>query len=171
LPRRASACSLCGVVRLHQPHSSIVLAIILALPGLLAVGYAGLQIRGGLQVRAWPTAPGRVGSNAVDETGVGDLPRFRPRLTYSYQVRDQWYIGNRIQYGSPREFAFPSWARGWVAKNCPEGSAVTVAYNPNRPDQAVLRPGVPLWTYVLGATGLVLAALGAVLSVMTPLAP
>jgi hypothetical protein len=107
----------------------------------------------------------------VDETNVGDLPRFRPRLTYSYQVRDQWYIGDRIQYGSPREFAFPSWARGWISKNYPEGTTVMVAYNPNRPGQAVLRPGVPAWTYGLAAIGLVLAALGAVLAVMTPLAP
>jgi Protein of unknown function (DUF3592) len=91
-----------------------------------------------LHARRWPQCTGKVVESAVEEvTGDSRIGAFVPRIRFTYYAA-----------GKPREslhFAFHVWAgartraEATVARY-PVGSFVTVYYDPNRPEQAVLEP-------------------------------
>lgn len=92
---------------------------------------------------AWPAAGGRIVESRVEEKRLpGDRPnvRFAPRITYEYTVDGHTYRSDRIAFAE----VFWSLARRAAAAKVaryPAGAEVTVYYDPQRPDQAVLERG------------------------------
>lgn len=85
----------------------------------------------------WPTTEGTVVEMTTgQQTGT--------HVRYRYAVAGREYEGERVR------FVEKAWAdnRKQVADRYPEGKRVTVAYDPARPESAVLEPGTS-WPAVL----------------------
>jgi uncharacterized protein DUF3592 len=121
---------------------------ILGLPVLVVSGFASLErtilLRLAIRSRTWPRASGYIVAAARDVPVFQDpVARFSPALAYEYTVGDASYTGTRVRFGG---YKFLNTARR-IGYRYPPSSKVHVAYNPERPDQAVLEPGTTLGDY------------------------
>ena len=80
---------------------------------------------------------------------------YTPRLTYRYQVNGKEYEGSRIDLTSQRKFYTQQAANAVLLEFDPDG-AVPVYYNPKRPAESLLKPGVSSATWVISALIIVL---------------
>ena len=121
--------------------------------GAVAALWLGVAVRSLVLARAsrgWPTTEGRL----LDaELGAGTLVRGRVTpfhallVRYEYRVAGTNYRGERLAFGWR-----PLLAQRARMRQLRAGRSVTVAYDPARPQRAVLDPGVSGWT-LLSAAG------------------
>ncbi len=120
---------------------------IVALVGLgliLQALYLGWQRH---RSRSWPQVTGYVSEAWIREetqTRGADDTEWRtsywPEIRYTYQVAGKTYTGTQIQLGGAEGLAHRRDAEAVLAAY-PPGAMVTVHYDPQRPDIAVLEPG------------------------------
>ncbi len=80
----------------------------------------------------WPDVVGYItGSNVSYDEG-----EYFPVIYYYYKIQERFYTGSRVQFGS--EYTSSSEAESLVAAY-PKGRGVTVYYNPENPQDSVLR--------------------------------
>ena len=126
-----------------------VYAMLLAPFGLVvfAAGYKYLEVRAASD---WPSVPGKVvvSKSEVRKVKVVDSSReaghrFEDRnfanITYEYSVAGQSYRNNRVSIGEDRG----NFEVAETIARYPVGKAVTVYYNPNKRNEAVLERGMP----------------------------
>jgi hypothetical protein len=124
---------------LSQPS---VLAGLYAIGLLLIVGAALLWHRRVLRTdalaRRWLTVAGKIESADVVEHW-GDSRQYEPRILYGYSVDGRWMEGRHLRVGGParRYLNRRGQAEAMIAPYRP-GAAVTVHYDPQRPDRSVL---------------------------------
>ena len=89
--------------------------------------------------------------------------KYRPHVAYQYQVNGQTFNSDRLTFGS--ESTSESNGRKKIA-NYPEGSQVTVHYDPGNPNKAVLetKAGGVIYNVLLGLIFIVLGILAMVVS-------
>jgi hypothetical protein len=66
-----------------------------------------------------------------------DLFTFTPKLKYSFKLNDVNYTSDKIAFGYDKNFNSESAALSSIQKY-PKGGLVTVNYNPDNPNEAVL---------------------------------
>jgi hypothetical protein len=100
----------------------------------------------------WPTAAGVVTSSEVDHsTDAEGGDSYSPEVDYQYQVDGQTITNNQIKFG---ENSYSSRRKAEeIAANYPLGQQVTVYYEPERPTNAVLEPGVSAGSYIVITIG------------------
>lgn len=102
----------------------------------------------------WPTAQGTVQASTVQDKletdSEGDNERaYYPNVHYSWTANGQSRTSDRIAFGGKPRFTRAADAQA-VCDRYPQGAAVTVRYNPAKPDEAVLESKKPgLWTPIL----------------------
>jgi hypothetical protein len=111
----------------------------------------------------WPTATATIVSSDVetrhrsgDATGMRTERGFEylPRVAYEYSVDGTPYQSDRITFDDLR---FDSYvAAKVIADRYAPGSEVSVSYDPQRPEHAVLEPGLSWTAYLVPAFGVVL---------------
>jgi hypothetical protein len=135
---------------------------------LLSLAVLGFVIRAlrlfwtALSSRSWPTVQGRIVSMKMDVTRIQFGELYTPGLTYRYRVDGKDYEGNRIDLTSQRKFSTQSGANAVLEDYRPDG-AVAVYYNPIRPTDSLLKPGVSTATWMI--TGLIVLLLSLFLSI------
>lgn len=92
---------------------------------------------------AWPSVLGRVVESRVEESrstdSEGDVSiTYRPYVRYEYTLQDQTYSGDKLYVGLVGSSSNRRKAEE-TASQYPAGSAVTVYYNPQDPQDAVLQ--------------------------------
>ncbi len=115
----------------------------------------------GLLSRNWPTTVGRVvrtrphGNSSTP--GIANLWVVDPGIEYEYTVDGLVYTGRTVSFGG-----IPATVdgAGTVLLQYPVGSAVTVWYDPDDPDRAVLQPGAAGGAWTEAVFGLVLVVAG-----------
>jgi len=97
----------------------------------------------------WPTANGTIVSSIVKKTvrptQEGNKTAYSAQVVYKYPVNNRQYSCDRVSIGKS------AYAEATV-KKYPTGKAVTVYYNPDKPQEAVLEPGLKwgdYWRYIL----------------------
>ncbi|MBC8096440.1 MAG: DUF3592 domain-containing protein, partial [Akkermansiaceae bacterium] len=83
---------------------------------------------------------GTILSSEVTHNTDSDGTTHGVKITYAYTVAGREYVGDRFRYGN-----FSSSDCGWAnqaVREHPVGSAVPVFYDPQAPEQALLRPGL-----------------------------
>lgn len=155
--------------RLPDPERAPFVALVGAL-GLFTFVIALAVQREAWATRDWQTAPGRIIGSEAEEyrAWVSDSsnPRlrtfYRPTIVYLFSVNGRDYIGDRITFGGQAGWSASIFFRYRLARY-PEGSQVTVYYNPANPSEAVLeRRAFGLWLLVgAGAALLALAGVAA----------
>lgn len=136
----------------------------LSLLGLAWLGYLCAQAIQGRKSQSWPIArgviddyyaAGKVGGSS-DLLGLG-----KPTVRFSYTVGSVVYVGTRYSFGPDRYLGPQSQekALAGVVRFRP-GDGVDIRFNPHRPDEAVLVPGVQQTTYLQGAFAFGLVVVG-----------
>lgn len=137
---------------------------------LLGFGYA--QYRAVSKAKAsesWPTASGTVTDcRVVEEESTdregGTTTWYNPVVHYSYSAAGRDLQGNRLRFGNVRSSNRKKAEEALAAYRA--GAAISVRYNPEKPEECVLesrRPG-PLYA-IMAAGGLLILALGLYLAV------
>ena len=135
--------------------------------------FASMNVRSSLVSRSWPTTEGVVFLSERPrprDWDWGTFWRTEPSVKYRYSVDGVKYEGDTISWGQgPAEFglSFLQTRGGDYSDNVtaadifawrkryPKGTAVTVYYNPQKPQSAVLEPGFSWWGFggiLLGGT-------------------
>jgi hypothetical protein len=132
---------------------------------MLGAGSIVRYLQGRWQARAsarWPTVAGTIRESrlAVEFDDTGD-EIYRPNVRFIYRVGGREFEGSTVKWGPPATYAWRSRAAAAIAAY-PAGKAVTVHYDPAKPELAVLEPlnregmTMPLaFAAVCGGVGLV----------------
>lgn len=132
--------------------------------GLILLAVGGYQIYRGQQSTQWPTVLGvitisELGKHVDRDTDTrATSTTYRADITYDYVVDDVVYVNGNVYFGSMQS-SDPTAAR-MLLKRYPVEKRVTVYYNPARPQQAVLEPGISATAWILPAIGLIFATVG-----------
>jgi hypothetical protein len=100
--------------------------------------------------RQWATATGMIVSGHVaSERDEQDSKQtrivFRPVVSYTYFVKGEQFVSDRIHFGPPRRLADREAGEKEIAAY-PAGAPVNVYYNPEKPSEAVLKRESPAAT-------------------------
>lgn len=91
--------------------------------------------------RDWLTTDGQIVESRVEQKnlGSGDRPGilFAPRIAYEYSVNGHTHQSERVAFSAVVWSLAPQAAQTKCARY-PSGAQVTVYYNPERPEEAVL---------------------------------
>jgi len=101
---------------------------------------------------SWPTADGIVTQSIVSRSTDADgADSYSPEITYSYKVDNTNFTNSTIKFGE-NSYSSRKKAEG-IAAGYPIGKNVTVYYDPEKPDRAVLEPGVSAGSYIVIGIG------------------
>jgi hypothetical protein len=103
---------------------------------------------------SWPSVSGRVVESDVSYWNDEDGNYYRPEVSFEYTVDGRQYEATRINFSSDQSYDTTDDA--WeVANRYPTGETVSVYYDPEEPETAVLEPGATTGSYLLLAIGAV----------------
>jgi len=122
----------------------------LPLLGLAIVLYslrANYRDRQSLQ---WPSVAGTVMQSEAQQYRHGKYGGWEVNISYRYQVNEQRYVGNRISLWDPKGHRRTKYESNTFVANNPARSTVTVCYDPQHPENAVLEPGADEETNRIG---------------------
>ena len=117
---------------------------------------------------SWPETGGTVIKSEVvtgesvfssDDDGESQ-PMYSAEINYTYQVDDMLYTSNRISFAGKASYSRPDKAEA-ILERYPEGSSVTVFYNPDQHDLAVLERSAK-GSGALFAAGIVFLGIGVI---------
>jgi uncharacterized protein DUF3592 len=110
--------------------------------------------------KTWPEASGVILSSRVDESNDSEGGTlFKAAVSYRFQVLDQELTGQRACFGDSSATNIPALARR-IAKKYRAGQAVTVRYNPAKPQECVLETGLNAQLVVDFAFGCLFLVIG-----------
>jgi hypothetical protein len=95
---------------------------------------------------AWPSTEGTITELGVRAERDEDDVSYAPEVAYTYAVVGSPYRGTRIVVGATRRYTSRSRAEA-ALRGFAMGQNVTVYYDPERPDEAVLQAGVKRGAY------------------------
>lgn len=93
----------------------------------------------------WPTTDGTVVSTRVISP-TGKANKYIAEITYTYSVGGKEYQSNNYKATSARGTS--QWARELIEQH-PVDSKVPVHYNPNKPEDAIVEPGLQSDNYIM----------------------
>nr|WP_320142826.1 DUF3592 domain-containing protein [uncultured Cohaesibacter sp.] len=143
-----------------SPYLLIYFMLAISLGGFVyaALGWMGLQEA---QIpKDWQETPGQILESHVEaltQTKANGTPieMFQPHVRYRYEVDGRFLIGDQLSVHHPARTL-----RGVAEteiEDLPQGTNVTVHYNPAAPDQAVLRKADTIGPMQALSAGLVIA--------------
>jgi hypothetical protein len=113
----------------------------------LAMGLAGFAwtCRAIVRARAseqWPRTAATIEQSSVSSrVGSESTKLHEAKVTYRYSVDGREFTGSEIHIGPQWSWSSSEPAKSLV-QQYPRGAAVTIAYDPAKPEDAVLEPGV-----------------------------
>ncbi|HEX8823743.1 MAG TPA: DUF3592 domain-containing protein [Archangium sp.] len=145
------------------------ISVVLGLVGLVVIGWGLRRMSQASRTRKWPTTQGSILSSTTVSRIAPPVPRpgedeeetaarppqtlYRPEVTYTYKVGQRSFTGTAL--GSDEvEISSERQARDHAARYVP-GSPVTVYYDPEDPQRALLEPGIQATSWVLPTVGVV----------------
>jgi hypothetical protein len=105
--------------------------------GLVVSCVAGYLLYAGLSTSNWPHVTGHVVHSLYEETHEDRNSSYRAEIRYAYKVFDATYTNDDIGYGRDA----PDQIVKQLISEHPNGSAITVYYNPTHPGESVVIPG------------------------------
>lgn len=98
---------------------------------------------------SWPTAPGVITRSDVNQSTDDGKTMYAAEISYDFTVENKSYIGNRISLtsGNSRTSSLREVKKD--LQKYPVGAKVTVYYDPELPNNAVLQTGADFFTYIV----------------------
>ena len=146
----------------------IVCGLIFGVAGLFLLILGFRQFRTSKASVDWPSVEGQVSIATVEmkvESGDnGTSRKYSPRVVYNYSVAGQQYTSDQVVIGA--RAWYPSQIKAETKLMYQSGQQVTVYYDPENPDQAVLEAGATRGAWGTLAIGIVFTILGTVLMII-----
>lgn len=101
----------------------------------------------------WPTTQGVVQVSKVERSRSGGSRMYNPFVEYAYSVDNKKYTSSIVYFGDNYSSGNSKGSKK-IVRRYPEGAQVTVSYNPDMPDEAVLEPGAKMPSCVIFLIGL-----------------
>ncbi len=151
--------------------------LLAVLGGLFATGVL-LTVWQGLRTRSWPIAFGRivektntvhestmkVDESAIEFEAIPIVPiEARPaaqRLLYEYEVDGRRYTADNVQLRGIARSTVTDRVESELGSRFQVGESVLVFYNPEKPEEAVLQPGIPRGLMPLAVASVILCGAG-----------
>jgi hypothetical protein len=147
-------------------------APLLLIGGLIIVAFL-LTVWKGLRTRRWQVTCGRVITSGVTAEKTEDMPEEwslpdQAKVVYEYEAEGKRYIADTMQIRGNMQTASAVRRERELPSRYPPGQSVLVYYNPAKPEEAVLQPGVPRGLVPLTAVGAVMFLVGlGIISIFT----
>lgn len=140
-----------------------------ALVGALIFYYGMIEILDARASLGWPHTSAKIISSEVEIRRSGGSRRsttYHAAVLYEYQVNSVAYKGNNVYYGMPSS----SWTAPAqrIVNRYPKGKDVQVYYNPAKPEECVLEPGVAAATLIFPGVGLIFLGAGVLMLIAIP---
>lgn len=133
---------------------------IFVIVGLAVTIFGVLEVLKAQASASWPGAPGIIVASEMSEHYDSDSgTTYSADIAYTFQVAATSYRGDQIKIGEVSTSDADD-ARHWLNKY-PVGAEVLVYYDPAKPGESVLEPGVHASTFFLPGFGFVFATFGA----------
>lgn len=126
-----------------RAFGALVVAIVASCAPLNVAG----QVIQGLRTFGWSTVPGKVTGAFVGSERRGREHYYWPVVTYAYEVAQQPYVGSN--YMIEQDDSVSQRSTTQLVSRLLNEPAVNVYYNPEKPADTVLVPGVPFWKAVV----------------------
>lgn len=110
--------------------------------------------------RSWKTADGVIVVSDLERSADSDGVSYRAEISYRYRVNGEELVASRARFGDRMNTSWSKPAVRLVTKY-PVGKEVTVLYNPENPNEAVLEPGLTLYIAAGLAIGSIFVVIGA----------
>jgi len=130
----------------------IVTAVAWAFGGALTIHALYAVVKGRASLR-WPSTLGTVTTTLVQTNKSSGLPMHRARVSYRYTVDGVTHTGTTAFYGDQLLIPLAASLERKLEGLRGDGE-VRVHYNPAKPGQAVLEPGVHWQAFALAVAGL-----------------
>ena len=115
----------------------------------------------------WPQAQGVIEQSQVAESKTKGKTNYYADIRYQYDVGGTVHSSDRVAFGG---YQSPDRApHEAVVARYPVGSAVTVFYQPEAPELAVLEPGASGSSWIMPGFGVAFAVVGIGMAVLLPL--
>ncbi|MEF8879122.1 MAG: DUF3592 domain-containing protein [Candidatus Thermoplasmatota archaeon] len=141
------------------------LAILLIVISLVATYFTYGKIKKDIDSLNWDNTDGKITHSEVVRERVYDRDSVN-KYTYSAYVQYEYQVGNKTYTSDTVSFGgkgFSSSDKGYaegIVDKYPEGENVTVHYNPDKPSEAVLEPGLNIMSIIPIIFGVVLLIVG-----------
>ncbi len=142
----------------------------LFLAGLFFAIFGVYFIALGYEAEGWTSVEGKVLSAVVEvditmpvtthgsSTRTQRANQYYPSITYTWTVGEETFTGNRYRLGETHEKFFERAEAAVAANKYRRGMPITVYYNSDHPDQAVLDPSLSVGVFVPLPMGLLFLA-------------
>lgn len=124
-----------------KDRNLMIVALGMGIMGTLAIVFGAFLVLSGMETQSWPTTDGVVLHTEIVVNHGGKSTTYAPLVLYQYSVDGAIYSCDNM-IGTTTSSSY-EWATGCLA-SYPEGSQVTVHYNPNNPSDAVLSAGASI---------------------------
>jgi hypothetical protein len=142
--------------------AAVVICLLLGL-GLLAYSVALWQR--GRQSRRWPNVQGRMLTSQLHLVEWDEGAAIWPEIEYEYCVKQRTFRSQSVALGHLLSLILPGEAERLVA-HYPAGAAVTVHYNPDNPQEAILEQGLGCGVFGMAVLSGLLVSLGIGLAIL-----
>jgi hypothetical protein len=103
--------------------------------------YALWNVINAFESRRWPEAPGEISASYTERTYDVEGTQYAPVVRYRYRVGGLELTGTRVSFGGFRSTGGGVYAFR-VTEKYRAGQAVVVRYDPEKPEDCVLEPGL-----------------------------
>ena len=117
--------------------SGILLIILASLAGLFLTYFATNNALNASKTKSWPTAEGTIVTSEITRSAS----RYVLHIVYTYTVDDTEYSSEKIGLNNYAQYKKKVDAESAI-EQFPLNSKVTVYYNPDKVDEAILKPGI-----------------------------
>jgi hypothetical protein len=145
----------------------LIFALVFAGAGLFALVRGFIDFRTSKASRDWPSVEGQVTIATVEmkteSDDDGTTTKYSPRVVYTYAISGQQHTSDQVVPGARLWHASRARAEAKLAYQT--GQQVTVYYNPNKPDHAVLEAGATRGAWGMLAIGIVFTVAGIAIAI------
>ncbi len=153
-----------------NPLTSLIFGLLFAVVGYFVAFHFGKPILDNARAStAWPSVEGVIEQSSVSTThrsGKDKKTMYAAEITYRYTVEALEYHCSTVAFGGNGSSS-SSQAAYAVTKRYPVGQAVPVYYEPQKPENAVLEPGVTWASYAVYGIGLVFLVVGGLMTTVS----
>lgn len=150
---------------MRKTIGALMFGVLFAVVGYFVAFHFGKSILDNAKAsEKWPAVDGVIArSEVVTSRGDKGETMYAAEVLYKYTVGDREYQCDNVYFGGDYRSSSSSGAYD-VVRRYPVGDTVKVHYEPDKPENAVLEPGVTWMSYLVYGIGLVFFIIGLLLA-------